>query len=296
MTLDRLRQRAVRTGSRLLLVGADGARLGGIAEGLRGDGFASVRLVGPDDLEPSQHPRLASVAALLRAREPDRVRDGIHALDLAVEPLRFATALVALDDADAVVTGPEIEPGRLAQAARWTLGPSPDGAPQGSATWIALEDGRLIACSDCVFAMPETAHDRARLALAAAGLAGQGSGERSRVTFLAGPAVADGVAANAVLAAFEAIAPGTPAAADQRLILDGGDQRFRGRAEVLIFPTSTAGHLACRAVRALAGARLLGPVLLGVPGVVAATAEDADDAELAGTAALAALLAGRSTT
>jgi hypothetical protein len=48
-------------------------------------------------------------------------------------------------------------------------------------------------------------------------------------------------------------------------------------------------------MRALAGARLLGPVLLGVPGVVAATNEDADDEELAGTAALAALLAGRTT-
>ncbi len=296
MTLDRLRRRAAQTGARLLLVGADGSRLGAVAEALRGDGHTSVRVVGPDDLVPARHPRLASVAALLRAREPDRVRDGIHALDLAVDPLRFATALLALDEAEALVAGSEIDPGRLAEAALWTLGPSPDGAPPGSATWIALEEGRLVACADCVFPMPAAPADRARLALAAASLAGHGSGERTRVTFLAGPAIEEGAAANAALAAFEALAPGIPAVADPRLLIESGDQRFRGRAEVLIFPTSTAGHLACRAVRAMAGAGVLGPVLLGVPGVVAATAEDADDGELAGTAALAALLSERTTT
>ena len=295
MSVDHLRRRAAESGSRVLLVGPDSARLGTIAEGLRVDGVRSMGVVGAGDLVPSRHPRLASVAGLLRAREPNQVRDGIHALDLAVEPLRFAVALLALGEVDAVVAGPEVDPGRLAEAARWTLGPSPDGIPLGSASWIALGGGRLIACADCYFDVPEEPGARARLALAASREAGRLSGERARVSFLAGPAQGDTRTGTAALAAFEALAPGIPALVDRRVALDGNDPRFRGRADVLIFPSNAAGHLAVRTMRALAGARLLGPVLLGVPGVVAATNEDADDEELAGTAALAALLAGRPT-
>jgi phosphotransacetylase len=276
-------------------VGPDQVRLEAIASGLQGDGMRPLGIVGAGELVPSRHPRLASVAGLLRAREPNRVRDGIHALDLAVEPLRFAIALLALGEVDAVVAGPGIEPGRLAEAARWTLGPSPDGIPMGSASWIALSDDRLIACTDCYFDVPEDPGARARLALAASREAGRLSGERARVSFLAGPAQGDPLQGAAALAAFEALAPGIPALVDRRVALDGNDPRFRGRADVLIFPSSAAGHLAVRTLRVLAGARLLGPVLLGVPGVVAATNEDANDDELAGTAALAALLAGRTT-
>ena len=295
MSVDHLRRRAAESGSRVLLVGPDPVRLGAVAEGLRSDGMQMVGIVGAGDLVPSRHPRLASVAGLLRDREPNLVRDGIHALDLAVEPLRFAVALLALGEVDAVVAGPGVEPGRLAEAARWTLGPSPDGFPLGSASWIALGEDRLIACVDCYFDVPEEAGARAALALAASREAGRLSGERARVSFLAGPAQGNPLTAAAALAAFEALAPGIPALVDPRVALAGNDPRFRGRADVLIFPSSTAGYLAVRTMRALAGARLLGPVLLGVPGVVAATSEDADDEEVAGTAALAALLAGRTT-
>ncbi|MGH7560367.1 MAG: phosphate acyltransferase, partial [Gemmatimonadales bacterium] len=146
-------------------------------------------------------------------------------------------------------------------------------------------------CADCVFEPPADPAGRARLAMAAARAAAQLAGEKARVRFLAGPATEDAVGAAAVTA-FEALAPGIPAGLDTRLTLDGPDPRFRGRADVLIFPSSTAGHLALSAVRSLAGARVLGPLLLGVPAVVAGTLPDADDAEIAGTAALGILLAG----
>lgn len=296
MSLDALRGRAAASGARLLLAGPDPGRLSRIADALRADGLASVRVVGPGDLRPAGHPRLDAVATLLRSREPDRVRDGIHALDLAAEPLRFATALVALGEADAVVTAPEVEPRRLAEAGLWTLGRAADGAPLGSASWLALPDGRLIGCADCVFEGPPEPQARARLALAASRLASRVSGERAQVAFLAGPSPEDAAVAAGAVSAFEALAPGLPARLARSLAPDGADPRFRGRGDVLIFPTSTAGHLALGTARALAGGRLLGPVLLGIPGVLAATAADADDGELAGTAALAAVLAVRTTT
>jgi len=295
VSVAHLRQRAAQSGSRVLLVGATPAPLGAVADLLRADGMQSVEVVGVGDLVPSRHPRLASAAGLLRDREPNRVRDGIHALDLAVEPVRFAVSLLALGEVDAVVAGPGIEPGRLAEAAQWTLGPSAEGFPLGSASWLALEDGRLIACADCYFDVPVEPAALARLALAASREAGRLSGERPRVSFLAGPAYGDPPAGAATLSAFEALAPGIPAVVDRRVALDGNDARFRGRTDVLIFPSNAAGHLAARTLRALAGARLLGPVLLGVAGVVAAASEDADEVELAGTAALAALLAGATT-
>ncbi|MGH7561424.1 MAG: hypothetical protein ACRENB_10430, partial [Gemmatimonadales bacterium] len=163
MKLDDLRRRAATSGSKLLLVGSDVERLSVVAESLLGDGFPSVQVVGTPELNPLRHPRHAAVAALLRSREPDWIRDGIHALDMALDPVRFGLGLLGLGDVDAVVSF-GIEPRRLADAARWTLGEATDGAPPGSASWLALPDGRLLACADCVFEPQADAAGRARLA------------------------------------------------------------------------------------------------------------------------------------
>ncbi|HEY9507001.1 MAG TPA: phosphate acyltransferase, partial [Gemmatimonadales bacterium] len=67
--------------------------------------------------------------------------------------------------------------------------------------------------------------------------------------------------------------------------------RLRDGANVLIFPGGESGHLALRTARDLSGALVLGPLLIGLPGVIAGVAEDADFDEMAGTIALAALMA-----
>lgn len=286
MSVSRLLERAVGCSVRLLLAGGDVTALEEAAGRLTAAGVRDVAVVGSGAMRAEGHQRLASVASLLRTREPNRVRDGIDALDLAADPVRFATGLAALGDADALVTGPGIRPEELMAAVAWTFGAVPDGGPVHSANWILLEDGSLVAFADCARTGELPPMERARLARAVAETHGRLDGQTPRVVFLAGPHELgeDGAAVQAV-SRLKALDPGIMAEASPTL-------RFRDRSNVFIFPGGTAGHLAAHSVRALAGARLLGPLLLGPPGVLAGVAEDADVDELVGTAALAVIAAG----
>jgi phosphotransacetylase len=288
MRPDPLLERAQRSGARLVLAGGDGEALAKAAERLEDAGISGVIRVGAGGIRPESHPRFEAVAMLLRSRQPGRVTDGIHALDLAVEPLRFAAALVALGEADALLAGPGVTAMALAEVTDWTVGGAEDGGSMGSVSWLLLQDDSLVACADCALAGELLPADRARLARAAAAAHAQISGEVPRVAFLGGPLVGhpDGRLEEAVKR-LGVLAPGLFAQAD-----DGA--RFRARANVLIFPGGTAAHLAARTARALAGVRLLGPLLLGPSGVIAGVIEDAEEAEVIGTAALAMLAAGRS--
>ena len=253
-------------------------------------GIGGVEVVGAGAMHPERHPRLNSVALLLRSRDPNRVRDGIHALDLAGDPVRFASGLLALGDVDAIVAGPGVSYEELTEAVEWTLGAPMDGGPVHSATWLLLEDGTLVGFADCVVPGERPPPAQARLARAVAHTHARFSDGPARVLFLTGPPQRDpnGAAAEAV-DRLKALDPGIMAEADPAA-------RFRGRADVLIFPGGAAGYLAARTVRVLAGALLLGPLLLGPPGMVAGVAEDSDVDELVGTAALAVLAAGTAAT
>ena len=62
------------------------AGLGAAAASL---GLGALEILGPEATR-ARDPRHGAVAELLRSRKPERVRDGIHALDLAADPVRFA--------------------------------------------------------------------------------------------------------------------------------------------------------------------------------------------------------------
>ncbi|HTL04416.1 MAG TPA: phosphate acyltransferase [Gemmatimonadales bacterium] len=253
MSLDGLLARAAPCAARLLLTGGDQELLVQAASQLAGAGLARVQVIGSGGATPETHPRLEAVATLLRARAPERVRDAIHALDLAADPLRFALGLLALGDADCVVAGPGISIAELVEATVWTLG-QPDGEGFRFAGWLALGDGRLVGFADCVDAAPLDAASRERLARSMEGLQAAVSSAPASVALLPG---------------------------------------FRGEDNVLIFPDGAAGALALGIARRLAGASQLGPLLLGGRGVVSGVAPDGDLEELVGTAAATVLAAGR---
>lgn len=290
MSLARLLERARESSGRLLLAGGDESALHTAADRLTGAGVRGVGLVGGGGIRPEEHPRLESVATLLRRREPDRVRDAIHALDLAADPLRFALGLAALGDASAVVAGPGVEPAALADQARWILGPPADGGTVRSATWTLRENGELVAFADCVFPDELDPPERARLARAVAAIHRRLLGATPHVAFLPSRPGRDNAALldDAVIA-LRAMAPDVGAEAAHEV-------RFRTRPNVLIFPGGTAGLLALRITRALADALALGPFVLGPPGVVAGVAGDADSDELTATAAAALLAAAEPAT
>jgi phosphotransacetylase len=290
VSLAALVERAARRPVRLLLAGGEVAFLEEAAGRLRAAGITETVVVGSNGLRPDGHARVGSVALLLRNREPNRVRDGIHALDLAAEPVRFAAGLTALGDADAVVAGPGVGYDTLAAAAAWTLGAPLDGGPVHAVSWLLLRDGGLVACADCAFPGEQAAASKARMAREVAHTHARLAGEPALAAFLTGPPSGnDDHAAEDAVDRLRALDAGVLAEADPAA-------RYRRRPNVLIFPGGTAAHLTVRTVRALAGARLLGPMLIGLPGTVAGVAEDADVDELVGTAALAVLAAGTAAT
>ena len=260
-----------------ILVAAGDAGLGAAAETL---GLGSVEIIGPEETRAGD-PRHAAVADLLRSRKPGRVRDGIHALDLAADPVRFAVGLVARGEADGMVGGPGVIARSLADAAEWTMPARPDGMPARAVHWLVLPDGPIVALADCELAGRLSPDERVAMGIAAAAAYARLGNGPPRVAFLAGP---DDDSPETLVAAFAAIRPGVPATADRRL-------RLRESANVLIFPGGESGSLALRTARDLSGALMLGPLLVGPPGVIAGVAEDADFEEMAGTVALAALMA-----
>jgi len=257
VSLAGLLERAAASPARLLLAGGEVGLLRRAAARLDAAGLRRVQVVGEGGVSPEAHPRLESVAMLLRSRAPGRVRDAIDALDLAADPLRFALGLCALGEADAVVTGRGIGTTELVEATSWMLGPSPDGGPFRFAAWLLLGDGRLVAFADCARGQPLDPAGQQRLGDTVAGLHTRLANQPPLVALLPG---------------------------------------FRGDENVLIFPDGAAGSLALRIAKRLAGARLLGPLLLGSSGVVLGAAADADEDELVGTAAATVLAAGRAGT
>lgn len=254
MSLAGLLERAASCPARLLLAGGDPVPLRQTAERLAAAGVQAAQVVGDGGIVPESHPRHEAVAMLLRSRAPERVRDAIDALDLAADPLRFALGLCALGEADAVVAGRGVATSELLEAAHWTLGGPVNGDGFSFAGWLLLADGRLVAFADCTAAEPRDAAGQQRLGETVAGLHARLAGDPPRVALLPG---------------------------------------FRGDENVLIFPDGATGALALRIAQRLAGARLLGPLLLGSPGVVSGVQADADDDELVGTAAATVLAAGR---
>jgi phosphotransacetylase len=289
VSLEPLLARASGAPARVVLAGGDVERLAAAVRE-RAPGLAIAAVLGPGGTPPEQHPRLVDVARLLRDRYPERVRDGIHALDLAADPLRLGAALVELGTADALVAGPDLDPDLLCDAALWALGNPEDGLPLRTAHWLLLAGGELYGMADCLLAGELDAAERAALARSVAAIHTRLGDRLPHVAFLGGPGGHDDEAMLA--AAVDELArrlPGTPAGADRRV-------RFRERANVLIFPGGVSGHLALRTAREMSGALMLGPVLLGLGGVVAGVAEDAKVEEMAGTVALAALVAARAGT
>ena len=98
---DRLLERAARQRVRVVLCEGEDERVRLAVEQLRSRKVVDPIVLGGDGLDPAKDPRLPRIANFLRERRPDRIRDGVHALDVASEPVIFGAALVALGEAEA---------------------------------------------------------------------------------------------------------------------------------------------------------------------------------------------------
>ena len=302
-----LRRASVRR-ARVVLAEGEDPRVVAAARRLMDEGIAEPVVLGLGGVDPAADPRIQRVADHLRTRRPDRVRDGVHALDLAADPLHFGAALVALGEADACIAGAVRTTGEVVRAAVWSLGTAPAVSLVSSAFYMVMPDDRVLTFTDCAVVPEPSPAQLAEIALSAARDRTRLVGDTPRVAFLSysthgsaeGPLIER---TRAAAARFRTLAPGIASdgelQADAALVPDVAERKapgspVGGRANILVFPGLEAGNIAYKLVQRLGNAAALGPILQGCGGPMADLSRGASVDDIVEVAAMVILQGDRS--
>jgi phosphate acetyltransferase len=305
-----LLERAGRRGARIVLCEGEDPRVQQAARQIRDKKVADPIVLGGDGMDPAKDPRLGRIAQFLRERRPDRIRDGVHALDVAADPVNFGAALVALGQADGCVAGAVCPTGSVVRAALWAIGTAPGVSLISSSFYMVLPSDLVLTFTDCAVVPEPTPGQLAEIALAAARDRSRLVGDSPRVAFLSysskgsagGPQVAR---VQEAAAHFQQLAPNIlcdgELQADAALSPEVGERKapgsaVAGRANVLVFPDLDAGNIGYKLVQRLGGAVAIGPILQGLARPMADLSRGAGPDDIVEVTAMVALQAEGTTT
>ena len=299
--------RAVRRKARVVLCEGEDARVRSAIEQLRAKQVVEPIVLGGDGLDPAKDRRLGKIAQFLRERRPDRIRDGVHALDVAADPVNFGAALVALGEADGCVAGAVYATGEVVRAALWAIGTAPGMSLVSSSFYMVLSGSEtVLTFTDCAVVPEPTPGQLAEIALAAARDRHRLVGDSPRVAFLSystkgsagGPHVAR---VQEAAAHFQQLAPNIlcdgELQADAALSPEVGERKapgspVAGRANVLVFPDLDAGNIGYKLVQRIGGAVAIGPILQGLARPMADLSRGASADDIVEVTAMVALQCG----
>lgn len=260
---------------------------GGMADVILVEDEASIRanalrlgvdLTGIQIVDPKTSLKAAEFASLIYEKRKAKGMTPEKAAELSVDPIYFATCMLEVGMAHALVTGALHTTGDMLRPALQIVGTAPGNKTVSSMFLMVMPDGKLLGFGDCAVIPDPTSDQLSDIAIATAKTFKTLTGIEPAVAMLSfstkGSAEHDMVAkVREATALAHQKAP--ELALDGELQFDAayvpsvGERKapgspVAGKANVFIFPELNAGNIGYKMVQRLAGAQAIGPVSQGL--------------------------------